>query len=207
MVTLWERRHERFARPDARAAFVDVGSEQMHVSVAGGPPRVFGTVTTQLHACSGPSGPPPTSRRRPPQGGERPLIPLLRSPAVLVYVPQLVAFLRFDTSLPPRVLGIRHASVRVSALPWPPWAQSFQKAWLSCRVTDDLLRLNGTVSSADGCSDGQWRDPSSVRPRRGRPRDPAVEQRVVAAARRQFHAHGYEKTSMDAVAAESVSPR
>jgi len=35
---------------DARAAFVDVGSEQMHVSVAGGPPEVFGTVTTQLHA-------------------------------------------------------------------------------------------------------------------------------------------------------------
>lgn len=35
---------------DARAAFVDVGSEQMHVSVAGGPPQVFGTVTTQLHA-------------------------------------------------------------------------------------------------------------------------------------------------------------
>lgn len=35
---------------DARAAFVDVGSEQMHVSIAGGPPRVFGTVTAQLHA-------------------------------------------------------------------------------------------------------------------------------------------------------------
>ncbi|WP_455279480.1 IS110 family transposase [Cupriavidus necator] len=35
---------------DAHAAFVDVGSEQMHVSIAGGPPAVFGTVTTQLHA-------------------------------------------------------------------------------------------------------------------------------------------------------------
>jgi transposase len=35
---------------DACAAFVDVGSEQMHVSVAGGPPEVFGTVTAQLHA-------------------------------------------------------------------------------------------------------------------------------------------------------------
>ena len=34
---------------DARAAFVDVGSEQMHVSVAGGPPQVFGTMTAQLH--------------------------------------------------------------------------------------------------------------------------------------------------------------
>jgi transposase len=35
---------------DSHAAFVDVGSEQMHVSVAGGPPEVFGTVTSQLHA-------------------------------------------------------------------------------------------------------------------------------------------------------------
>lgn len=35
---------------DARAAFCDVGSEHMHVSIAGGPPKVFGTVTSQLHA-------------------------------------------------------------------------------------------------------------------------------------------------------------
>lgn len=35
---------------DPRAAFVDVGSEKMHVSIAGGPPQVFGTVTSQLHA-------------------------------------------------------------------------------------------------------------------------------------------------------------
>ena len=35
---------------DPRAAFVDVGSEQMHVSIAGGEPKVFGTVTLQLHA-------------------------------------------------------------------------------------------------------------------------------------------------------------
>lgn len=35
---------------DPRAAFVDVGSEQMHVSIAGGPPQVFGTVTLQLEA-------------------------------------------------------------------------------------------------------------------------------------------------------------
>lgn len=34
---------------DERAAFVDVGSEHMHVSIAGGEPRVFGTVTSQLH--------------------------------------------------------------------------------------------------------------------------------------------------------------
>lgn len=33
---------------DPLAAFVDVGSEQMHVSVAGGPPAVFGTVTGEL---------------------------------------------------------------------------------------------------------------------------------------------------------------
>jgi len=35
---------------DPRAAFVDVGSERMHVSIAGGAPVVFGTMTTQLHA-------------------------------------------------------------------------------------------------------------------------------------------------------------
>lgn len=31
------------------AAAIDVGSEQLHVSVAGGPPKVFGTMTDQLH--------------------------------------------------------------------------------------------------------------------------------------------------------------
>lgn len=35
---------------DAKAAFVDVGSEHMHVSIGGDVPMVFGTVTTQLHA-------------------------------------------------------------------------------------------------------------------------------------------------------------
>jgi len=35
---------------DPHAAFVDVGSEQMYVSIAGGPPKVFGTVTMQLNA-------------------------------------------------------------------------------------------------------------------------------------------------------------
>jgi transposase len=34
---------------DPQAAFVDVGSEQMHVSIAGGPPEVFGTFITELH--------------------------------------------------------------------------------------------------------------------------------------------------------------
>ena len=29
---------------DERAAFIDVGSEKMHVSIAGGPPEVFGTM-------------------------------------------------------------------------------------------------------------------------------------------------------------------
>jgi transposase len=33
---------------DPLAAFVDVGSEQMHVSIAGGPAEVFGTVTVEL---------------------------------------------------------------------------------------------------------------------------------------------------------------
>lgn len=34
---------------DDHAAFVDVGSEKLHVSIAGGPPEVFGTVTVELH--------------------------------------------------------------------------------------------------------------------------------------------------------------
>ena len=34
---------------DDHAAFVDVGSEKLHVSIAGGPPEVFGTVTAELH--------------------------------------------------------------------------------------------------------------------------------------------------------------
>ena len=34
---------------DPQAAFVDVGSEQMYVSIAGGPPEVFGAFTTELH--------------------------------------------------------------------------------------------------------------------------------------------------------------
>ena len=34
---------------DSTAAAIDVGSEQLHVSVAGGPPKVFGTTTGQLY--------------------------------------------------------------------------------------------------------------------------------------------------------------
>ncbi len=34
---------------DDRAAFIDVGSEKMHVSIAGGAPEVFGTMTVDLH--------------------------------------------------------------------------------------------------------------------------------------------------------------
>jgi hypothetical protein len=35
---------------DPTAAAIDVGSEQLHVSVAGGPPKVFGTTTGELYA-------------------------------------------------------------------------------------------------------------------------------------------------------------
>lgn len=34
---------------DPAAAAIDVGSETLHVSIAGGPPKVFGTTTGQLH--------------------------------------------------------------------------------------------------------------------------------------------------------------
>jgi len=35
---------------DPTAAAIDVGSEQLHVSIAAGPPKVFGTMTGDLHA-------------------------------------------------------------------------------------------------------------------------------------------------------------
>ena len=35
---------------DPTAAAIDVGSEQLHVSIAGGPPKIFGTTTGELHA-------------------------------------------------------------------------------------------------------------------------------------------------------------
>lgn len=35
---------------DPTAAAIDVGSEQLHVSIAGGPPKIFGTTTGQLYA-------------------------------------------------------------------------------------------------------------------------------------------------------------
>ena len=35
---------------DPTAAAIDVGSETLHTSIAGGPPKVFGTTTGQLHA-------------------------------------------------------------------------------------------------------------------------------------------------------------
>ncbi len=35
---------------DPTAAAIDVGSETLHTSIAGGPPKIFGTVTGQLHA-------------------------------------------------------------------------------------------------------------------------------------------------------------
>ena len=35
---------------DPTAAAMDVGSEPLHVSIAGGPPKIFGTTTGQLRA-------------------------------------------------------------------------------------------------------------------------------------------------------------
>jgi hypothetical protein len=35
---------------DPTAAAIDIGSEQLHVSIAGGPPKVFGATTGELHA-------------------------------------------------------------------------------------------------------------------------------------------------------------
>ena len=35
---------------DPTAAAIDIGSEQLHLSIAGGPPKIFGTTTAELHA-------------------------------------------------------------------------------------------------------------------------------------------------------------
>lgn len=35
---------------DPLATFIDLGSESMHVSIAGDEPKVVGTLTSQLHA-------------------------------------------------------------------------------------------------------------------------------------------------------------
>src|SRR5947208_10423607 len=44
---------------------------------------------------------------------------------------------------------------------------------------------------------------AAPKPLRGRPRDPARCQRILEAARRHFSAHGLERASVDAIAAEA----
>jgi len=41
------------------------------------------------------------------------------------------------------------------------------------------------------------------KPRRGRPRDPERLQRILEAARNHFYAHGLERASVDAIAAQA----
>ncbi len=45
-------------------------------------------------------------------------------------------------------------------------------------------------------------DPAPL-PRRGRPRDPERSRRIIEAARNHFYAHGLERASVDAIAAEA----
>lgn len=45
--------------------------------------------------------------------------------------------------------------------------------------------------------------PEAAAPRRGRPRDPQRLQRILEAARGHFYAHGFERASVDAIAAEA----
>lgn len=49
----------------------------------------------------------------------------------------------------------------------------------------------------------QETDAPSPPPRRGRPRDPERYQRILEAARKHFYAHGLERASVDAIAAEA----
>src|SRR5690349_24777653 len=46
-------------------------------------------------------------------------------------------------------------------------------------------------------------DDAAPKPLRGRPRDPARFQRILEAASRNFNAHGLERASIDAIAAEA----
>lgn len=46
-------------------------------------------------------------------------------------------------------------------------------------------------------------DESATAPRRGRPRDPERTRRILEAARNHFYAHGLERASVDAIAAEA----
>lgn len=46
-------------------------------------------------------------------------------------------------------------------------------------------------------------DEVAAAPRRGRPRDPERSRRIMDAARNHFYAHGLERTSVDAIAAEA----
>ncbi len=45
--------------------------------------------------------------------------------------------------------------------------------------------------------------PAAAGPRRGRPRDPERLQRILDAARGHFYAHGFERASVDAIAADA----
>lgn len=46
-------------------------------------------------------------------------------------------------------------------------------------------------------------DDAAPKPRRGRPRDPERYRRILEVARRHFYAHGLERASVDAIAAEA----
>src|SRR5919198_3276990 len=44
---------------------------------------------------------------------------------------------------------------------------------------------------------------AATKPQRGRPRDPERSRRILEAARAHFYAHGLERASVDAIAAEA----
>ena len=49
----------------------------------------------------------------------------------------------------------------------------------------------------------QTKDDAAPQPRRGRPRDPERLRRIVEAAHSHFNAHGLERASVDAIAADA----
>jgi AcrR family transcriptional regulator len=65
------------------------------------------------------------------------------------------------------------------------------------------MALNNTTLYRIGVIEAR----ATLRPRRGRARDPAIDVRVLAVAHRHLAAHGYEAMSLAAVAAEAGTTR
>src|SRR5256885_15392928 len=64
----------------------------------------------------------------------------------------------------------------------------------------DYTRLSSTLNQM---RKNETDNDAASKPRRGRPRDPERYQRILEAARSHFYAHGLERASVEAIAAEA----